>query len=239
MRPAALLLAGGGAIFGALFGGAVAAQEPPPLSISKAAERPAIVAGENLVYVITVTNTGPSPVADLVVRDAVPAGTTFVRSDVFNAGWYTGGAEAGAAGDAVWLGLAPLSGGEVITVSLEVAVASEATGVIVNSDYEVRSGAAGAPVRGEPVTVQIVVPTPAPTSTPAPSPAPTETPTATPAPATPTETPNPTPSPIPPSPAGQAERPPSTMPLLLAGLVLVAAVVAASAWTLRGRRRME
>ena len=39
-----------------------------------------IVAGNNLVYTITVTNTGPSDAAGVVVSDATPAGLTFVSN---------------------------------------------------------------------------------------------------------------------------------------------------------------
>src|SRR6185436_15811596 len=39
-----------------------------------------VVPGTNVVYTITVTNTGPSDAASVVVTDATPAGLTFVSN---------------------------------------------------------------------------------------------------------------------------------------------------------------
>jgi uncharacterized repeat protein (TIGR01451 family) len=47
--------------------------------LSVAKDGPAtVIAGQNLTYTLTVTNTGPSYALDVAVNDALPAGTTFV-----------------------------------------------------------------------------------------------------------------------------------------------------------------
>lgn len=56
---------------------------PPPaadVSITKTAAPPAPVAGDNISYTITVTNSGPDSATNVTVTDPVPAGTTLVSS---------------------------------------------------------------------------------------------------------------------------------------------------------------
>ncbi|NOT61302.1 MAG: DUF11 domain-containing protein, partial [Acidobacteria bacterium] len=48
------------------------------LSVTKTDGPDPIVAGNNLTYTITVTNSGPDPAATVVLNDTLPAGTTFV-----------------------------------------------------------------------------------------------------------------------------------------------------------------
>jgi uncharacterized repeat protein (TIGR01451 family)/gliding motility-associated-like protein len=66
------------------------------LVIAKAADRPIIRSGQNIIYTITVTNNGPSDALAVVVNDALPSGTTFVsatNSGVFangNVSWLVG-----------------------------------------------------------------------------------------------------------------------------------------------------
>ena len=50
------------------------------LSISKVDDIDPVVAGNNLVYTITVDNAGPSDAQNVTVNDALPAGVTFVSS---------------------------------------------------------------------------------------------------------------------------------------------------------------
>ncbi|MCR9016836.1 DUF7507 domain-containing protein [Aquiflexum gelatinilyticum] len=71
------------------------------LEISKAADRPTIRSGQNIVYTISVINNGPSDALGVIVDDVLPAGTVFVSATnggVFANGivqWSLGTIEAG------------------------------------------------------------------------------------------------------------------------------------------------
>ena len=51
------------------------------LEITKSDSPDPVVAGNSLTYTVTVTNLGPSTAQDVVITDALPAGTTFVSGD--------------------------------------------------------------------------------------------------------------------------------------------------------------
>lgn len=84
------------------------------LVISKAADRPTIRSGQNIIYTINVINNGPSDALAVVVNDALPAETTFVSAT--NSGVF-------ANGNVSWL-IGTIKSGE--QVSLQVTVTSSA-----------------------------------------------------------------------------------------------------------------
>ena len=51
------------------------------LSITKTDSADPVIAGQDLTYTLVVTNDGPSDATNVVVTDAVPAGTSFVSAD--------------------------------------------------------------------------------------------------------------------------------------------------------------
>ena len=128
----------------------------PGLTISKSGP-PTASTGGNITYTITYGNTGAAAANGVVIRDPVPAGTTFVSATAggTNVGgvvtWNIGTVNAGVTGQ---------------TVSFTVNVTA-ASGSIDNVNYTIE-GTGIAPIPGPPVFTQIggVAPTPTPTVTP-------------------------------------------------------------------------
>ncbi len=166
--------------------------DAPSLAISKSASPDPVVAGEELTYLLTITNTGQTALSDIVVSDTIPANTTFVSAGYFDGNWGVWVPSRGETGTVRWEAQVPLPSQQAMQLQLVVLVAPATAGSVINDSYDVRAGDAG-PVMGRPVTVRVVAPpptpTPKPTLTPTPAPSFTPTPTARP---TPTTTPTPT-----------------------------------------------
>lgn len=115
--------------------------------------------GSNITYTINYANTGGAPATGVIIKDTVPAGTTFVSA--------TGGGTLGA-GVVTWtIGtLAPGASGSVqFTVTI-----NAPSGVISNDTYTIE-GDNVPPIFGPPVTTDINAgPTPTPTPTASPTP---------------------------------------------------------------------
>ena len=60
---------------------ALGAIEEADLSIAKSDNPDPVIAGNNLLYTVTVTNNGPSDAQNVVVTDTLPAGVTFVATN--------------------------------------------------------------------------------------------------------------------------------------------------------------
>ena len=209
--------------------------QSPPLTISKSASPDPIVAGDELTYIITITNTGHVPLTGVVMTDAVPRYTTFVLVSGRGGDWWMQTPSLGGQGEIAWKLDGPLAPDQVS--HLRFVVRAEATNAepIVSQGCRVMAEGWDTMV-SEPVTTQVLLPTPTPTPLPMPVP-PTATPLPTPVP--PTATPTPGPTPVPPttrpSPtllrtpqkdqASQASsfRPPFGRAALLIGLVVVIA----------------
>jgi len=82
------------------------------LSITKTDSADPVLAGQDLTYTLVVANGGPSDATNVVVTDAVPAGTSFVSAD-------GGGLEAG--GIVTWnLGTVADGGSATVHVTIHV-----------------------------------------------------------------------------------------------------------------------
>jgi uncharacterized repeat protein (TIGR01451 family) len=124
----------------------------PGLTISKSGP-PTVASGANLTYTITYGNTGTAVASGVIIRDPIPAGTTFVSA--------TGGGTF-SAGVVTWnIGTIP-AGTSGLTVSFTVNVTA-ASGTVDNVNYTIE-GTGIAPIPGPPVTTDIggVPPTPTP-----------------------------------------------------------------------------
>ena len=118
--------------------------------------------GSNITYTINYANTGGATATNVVIKDTVPAGTTFVSAPD---GTFAGGVVTIPIGILV----AGASGSVQFTVNI-----TQASGVIVNGNYTIEADQI-APIYGPPVTTEIG------------GPQPTETPSATPTPTVPPE----------------------------------------------------
>ena len=125
----------------------------PGLTISKSAP-PTVASGSDLTYTITYGNTGGANATSVVIRDPVPAGTTFVSATA-------GGTNV--AGVVTWNIGTVNSGVTGQTVSFTVNVTAT-SGSVDNVNYTIE-GTGIAPIPGPPVFTQIggVGPSPTPT----------------------------------------------------------------------------
>ncbi|GAA2384557.1 hypothetical protein Cme02nite_66120 [Catellatospora methionotrophica] len=101
------------------------------LSVTKTDSPDPVTAGSNLTYTIAVRNNGPDAAQTVVLRDEIPAGTSFV-SFTSPAGWAASTPPVGGTGE-VSATKAAVGNGETATFTLVVAVAAGTTGTISNS----------------------------------------------------------------------------------------------------------
>lgn len=110
------------------------------LSVTKSDAPDPVIAGGNLVYSITVTNSGPDPAANVAWSDTLPAATTFV-SLVAPGGWSCGTPAVGAGGT-IDCSIASLGvGSAAFTLTVEVG-ASVAPGTAISNGVTVTSATA-------------------------------------------------------------------------------------------------
>ena len=192
----------------------VFAQGPPPLQIEASAPGPAM-AGQELLYTLTLVNNGQSPLKDVVVRARTPRGTTYLEAGQMPGagGWASGGLARGEQGDVYWFRMeGDLPPGRPQALYLKVQVALTGVDEVALDDYAASQTANGPAVAGKPLRTEVVRPTPAPTPTstpqptltplPAPTPIPLTLPPAQPRPAAPSPPANPGPGSAPPTPFG-------------------------------------
>ncbi|MEV0455111.1 lamin tail domain-containing protein [Catellatospora methionotrophica] len=101
------------------------------LAITKIDAPDPVTAGSNLTYTIAVRNNGPDAAQTVVMRDEIPAGTSFV-SFTSPAGWTASTPPVGGTGE-VSATKATMGNAESATFTLVVAVAAATTGTISNS----------------------------------------------------------------------------------------------------------
>jgi uncharacterized repeat protein (TIGR01451 family) len=157
------------------------AQTAPPLALSKAVAAPAVV-GDTLTYILTITNTGHSPLSGVRVADNTPDGTTLFGLSG-PSGWLMTSPGQGQVGQVAWQAENALAPGEVATLQFMVKVELGAAGQIINDGYAARAEGWPEPVRGPTVITSLRAPTPTLIPPPTHTPQPTTTPTFTPSPA--------------------------------------------------------
>lgn len=204
---------------------AVEAQSPP-LVISKSAGPDPVMVGEELTYIITITNTGHVPLTGVVMTDVVPGYTTFVLVSGRGGDWWMQTPPLGGQGEIVWKLDGPLIPDQVSHLRFVVRVEATEAEAIVSQGCRVMAEGWDAMV-SEAVTTQVLLPAPTPTPLPTPVP-PTATPTPGPTPVPPTARPSPTFLPTPQKdnvvPASSF-RPPFGWAGLLIGLIVIVAVL--------------
>ena len=153
------------------------------LSLKKVGFPDPVFAGENLTYLLTVTNNGPSTATGITLSDTLPLGVTFVSA---NASQGTG---CNLTGGKVNCSLGSLTSGSTATVTI-LAAAPLIAGTLTNM-ATVTANEPDLTSSNNTATVTTAI-SPPPTPTPTPIPTPTATPTPIPA---PTLTPTPLPTP--------------------------------------------
>ena len=109
-----------------------AVQQPSAnLAITKIDAPDPVTAGSTLTYTIAVRNSGPNAAQTVVMRDAIPAGTTFVSFSA-SPGWTIATPSVGGTGE-VTATKATVAANETASFTLVVSVAAATTGTISNS----------------------------------------------------------------------------------------------------------
>jgi uncharacterized repeat protein (TIGR01451 family) len=126
-----------------VFIGALGGSLPPGLEIEKSAAS-TVQSGQNLTYTITYGNSGEGTASNVVIRDTLPSGTSFVSAS--GGGTYADGV--------VRWNIGTLAGNTTgRTVQFTVRVNASA-GSVVNSDYTIEADGVS-PIPGESVTTTI------------------------------------------------------------------------------------
>lgn len=172
---------------------AVEAQSPP-LAISKSASPDPVVAGQELTYIITITNTGHVPLTGVMVTDVVPQYTTFVLASGRGGDWWMQTPPLGGQGEIMWKLDGPLVPDQVSHLRFVVRAETMSAEPIVSQGCRVMAEGWDAMV-SEAVTTRVLLPIPTPTPLPTPAP---PTPTPLPTPVSPTAISTPGPTPVPP-----------------------------------------
>lgn len=153
---------GAGGHYGYIYADAFGAQIPG-LSITKIASPDPVAPGANLTYTITYRNSGSTSVSNVVVKETVPANTTFVSVSNTTA--------CSEALGVVTCNFGTLNPGDIANVQVVVAVSATATGTINNGNYTIEG--TGLPPTLGPLVQTTVGGAPPPTPTPTPTITPT------------------------------------------------------------------
>lgn len=118
----------------------------PGLTISKSAPS-SVASGANLTYTISYSNTGTANATNVIIRDPLPAGTTFVSAS--NSGMLMSGS--------VVFNIGTVNAGAgTQTVSFTVTVNTPAGGMVANNNYTIE-GDGISPIPGPPVTTTVTM----------------------------------------------------------------------------------
>ena len=121
--PLAVTVAPAGQIFRDRARADTLVQATADLMISKSDDVDPVVAGNNLVYTVSVTNSGPSDAQDVVISDSLPAGVTLLST--------TGCAEDPAGAPTCSIGT--VAAGDTVMVTMSVAVGPGTSGTLTNN----------------------------------------------------------------------------------------------------------
>jgi len=121
----------------------------PILNISKAADKAQVIAGQNLVYTITYSNTGNADTANVVISDTLPANVTFVSAS-------DGGKESG--GVVTWaIGALAKKTEKTVTLTVKVNADTADGGSVTNATYTIKGDGADQ-AAGKVLTTTVIKP---------------------------------------------------------------------------------
>jgi len=206
----------------------IQAQEPT-FDIAIQPQADYALTGHPFTYTVTITNTGTTAPKDIVVRLALPKGTTFHQTYFLNDNWLTRSKEPGSPGDVVWLSQPPVPAGQTDKFQVIVNVTAPGGDYLTVDDYQIikLDSSEGTPLATGP-TIRTPVLAAPPTPTPSPSPIPitaTDTPHAPPT--TTNNTPAPTVTPVPPTNTPTSAEQRTILLIGLSAAVLITAIVIA------------
>ena len=160
----------------------------PPLTVSKSASPDPVVAGEELTYMVTITNTGREPLTGGMMTDVVPRHTRFILVSGRGGNWWMQTPSLGGQGEILWKLDGSLAPDQVSHLRFVVRAEMTNAEPIVSQGCRVMAEGWDAIV-SEAVTTEVLLPTPTPMLLPTPVP---PTPTPLPTLASPTIAPGPT-----------------------------------------------
>ncbi len=131
-----------------------------PLVITKSASPDPVLPGQNLTYILTVTNTGQTALSGVVVTDTTPVNTVFDSAGYYDGSWIVWVPSQGQPGTVRWESQAAIPAGEGQRLQLVVTVDEGVWGTITNDQYNAGDG--NGEVQGQPVAVGVDAPTPTP-----------------------------------------------------------------------------
>ncbi|MEK7474001.1 MAG: hypothetical protein AAB152_00065 [Candidatus Coatesbacteria bacterium] len=128
---------------------------PPAISVSKSVLPAMVNPGDAITYTITVSNTGASTVADLLVADTLPPAIAFTgQSNTAGLTWNGGTSVMG------WSGPVTLGPGGNITITVNGTAATWFTGSVCNTGYARASNADGSDVESSSLCFPLMAPVP-------------------------------------------------------------------------------
>ncbi|MGQ9626707.1 MAG: hypothetical protein ACUVV0_07365 [Anaerolineae bacterium] len=219
----------------------VACAQAPPIEVSKVAGWEAVSAGGELAYLIIITNTSSSPLSGITVRDIVPENTTVLGTSSSGGEWWIATRSTEEGLEIVWQSREPLPPRQVARLGFVVKTDATSSEPIVSPACRVTVEGWDSPVPCNRLKTEVAPTTPTSTPVPAPTETFTASPTATkPEPATsaPELTPTLPPTSMATTPAAASPRPRTSVPqaVVLAGGILVVAILLIGSILLLKRR---
>jgi uncharacterized repeat protein (TIGR01451 family) len=153
------------------------AQTEIPFAINKTAFPNPVIAGQELIYIITLKNVSDEPQTNIAIIDNLPKEVELLYTDHEGSAWAAASINDGHT--VLWMPLQPIPPGAESEHRIVVRVQENTKEPLINDDYGVGTRELAILLRGQALTTNVIQPTPIPLPTERPTRLPTATPTAT------------------------------------------------------------